>query len=566
MKQWIQREGSPTLEATLIERLGISALLARLLINRNIKSVEEASPFLHGTLQDLHDPYLMKDMDKAVERIRRAVTARERVVIYSDYDVDGITGAAVLYKTLKILGVEPDHFVPNRLSDGYGINEDAVNLLKDHDLMISVDCGISDYHPIQRAGELGMDVIVTDHHKVPSSLPPACAILNPKREDCLYPCSYLSGVGVAYKLAVALLKDFGKAENIADEWLDLVALGTVADVVPILGENRILVKEGLARLEKTNNPGIRTLKVVSSIAKDKMGVYEIGYLLAPRLNAASRMGRAKLSFTLLTSDDEILCASVARELDSLNNQRKIIEKRILNDARLLLDKEPKNQEAIVLASDEWHAGVTGIVASRLKEEANRPVVLVSWDNNYKGKGTARSISSFSIVSALERCSEYLIGYGGHDAAAGFSIQEKCWEDFRKCFLKVVEEEISKKELIKKIFFDQEIDLDNSAYDIINQIELLSPFGISNPEPVFSARDMKPVGTPREVGNNHLKLVLQQKDCRYDAIGFNMARFLPLLQASTYREECRVDAVFSLRKNLWRGKENIQLNLKDLIVN
>jgi single-stranded-DNA-specific exonuclease len=565
MKQWIEREGNPALEAALVRDMHISSLLARLLVNRSIKSVEEARPFLYGTLDELHDPYMMRDMDKAVDRIQRAVRNGERIVIYADYDVDGITGAALLYKTLKMLGVIPDHYIPNRLSEGYGINENAIDRLRNYDLMISVDCGISDFHPIQRAKELGLDVIVTDHHKVPSELPPALAILNPQREDRSYPFSCLAGVGVVYKLVTALLETFGQAEEVGISWLDLVAMGTVADVVPILGENRILVKEGLARLQETNNPGIRALKTVSSLKGDKIGVYEIGYMLAPRINAASRMGKSELALTLMISDDAAQCASIAKELDILNKKRKSVEQEMLDDARVLLENESKEQKAVVLASEEWHPGVTGIVASRLKEETNCPVVLVSWDNSHNGKGTARSIPSFAITSALGGCKELLVSYGGHDAAAGFSIQRKYWEAFRNCFLKVVEQEIKEEDLVKKLFFDREIDLSDSAYDIISQIERLSPFGVRNPEPVFSTRDMRLVGTPREVGNNHLKLVLKKGRFCYDAIGFKMARFLPKLQVSDNGKKQTIDVVFSLRLNFWKGEEKIQLYLKDLIV-
>lgn len=562
MKKWIEKEGDPAVEATLVQSLGISPLMARLLVNRNIKSVEEARPFLNGTIDDLHDPFLMKDMDKAVERIRRAVDGGERVVIYGDYDVDGITGAALLYKALTVLGVEADHFVPDRLSDGYGINEKAVRSLANYDLMVSVDCGISDISSIRLAGELGLDVVVTDHHQVPSTLPPAYAVLNPKREDCPYPYPYLSGVGVAYKLAIALLADFGKNKQIAADWLDLVALGTVADVVPLVGENRILVKEGLDRLQKPDNTGIRTLKVVSSV--ENVGIYEVGYLLAPRINAASRMGKAGLAYTLMTSSDEIQCAAIARELDSLNNQRKSIEQKIFDDARYLLDKEPEGQKAVILSSDGWHPGVTGIVASKLKEETNRPVVLVCWGDNNTGKGTARSISNFPITSALSRCGDFLESYGGHDAAAGFTIRRESWEAFRIKLQEIAQQDISEEDLIKKIFFDQEIDLGDHACDIIKQIEQLYPFGIKNPEPVFSSRGLKPVGTPREVGKNHLKLALRQGSCTYNAIGFRMAdRLLPLLKNKSGR--CSVDVAYSLRKNLWRGEESIQLHLKDLNV-
>lgn len=553
------------MEGEFARSLGVSSLVARLLVNRNITSVEEAQSFLYGSLEGLHDPYLMKDMDRAVERIQRAVNRGERIVIYGDYDVDGITGAVLLYKCLCLLGVKPEHFVPDRISDGYGINENAVVSLKDYDLMISVDCGISDYHPLQRAAELGIEVIVTDHHKVPPLPPPAWAIINPQREDCSYPFSSLSGVGVAYKLAVALLRAFGKDEKIACNWLDLVALGTVADVVPLVGENRVLVREGLARLKKTRNPGIRTLKVVSSLEEKKIGVYEVGYLLAPRLNAASRMGQARLAFVLLSSDDELRCAAIARELDFLNNERKNIEQKIFNDAKLLSNKQDKAQKAVVLASDKWHVGVTGIVASKLKEEVHRPVLLVSWDGHNKGKGTARSIPGFPITSALSRCKDLLTGYGGHDAAAGFSMERKNWEGFRNCFLRLAEEEIRQEDLTETIYFDQEIDLSSQTYDIIAEIGLLSPFGVQNPEPVFSARNIKSVGTPREVGNNHLKLVLQQGRYCYDAIGFKMAGFLPSLKSSISKGEVRVDVAFSLRKNFWRGKENTQLYLKDLIV-
>jgi len=565
VKQWIEKQGNPTLEGEFARSLGVSSLVARLLVNRNITSVEEAQSFLYGSLEGLHDPYLMKDMDRAVERIQRAVNRGERSVIYGDYDVDGITGAVLLYKCLCLLGVKPEHFVPDRISDGYGINENAVVSLKDYDLMISVDCGISDYHPLQRAAELGIEVIVTDHHKVPPLPPPAWAIINPQREDCSYPFSSLSGVGVAYKLAVALLRAFGKDEKIACNWLDLVALGTVADVVPLVGENRVLVREGLARLKKTRNPGIRTLKVVSSLEEKKIGVYEVGYLLAPRLNAASRMGQARLAFVLLSSDDELRCAAIARELDFLNNERKNIEQKIFNDAKLLSNKQDKAQKAVVLASDKWHVGVTGIVASKLKEEVHRPVLLVSWDGHNKGKGTARSIPGFPITSALSRCKDLLTGYGGHDAAAGFSMERKNWEGFRNCFLRLAEEEIRQEDLTETIYFDQEIDLSSQTYDIIAEIGLLSPFGVQNPEPVFSARNIKSVGTPREVGNNHLKLVLQQGRYCYDAIGFKMAGFLPSLKSSISKGEVRVDVAFSLRKNFWRGKENTQLYLKDLIV-
>ncbi|MBI5184959.1 MAG: single-stranded-DNA-specific exonuclease RecJ [Nitrospinae bacterium] len=568
-KNWIIAAPDQERVSELSHSLGVPPLLARVLVLRGLADPAAASSFLNAPLRDMHDPFLMKGMRRAVDRIFQAIQRKESIWVYADYDVDGVASAALMVHFFREIGCPIDYYIPNRMSDGYGLKEKAVVALKEKGaaLVITADCGIGAAREIQKAAELGMEVIVTDHHQVPEELPPAMAILNPLQEDCPYPYKFLSGAGIIYKLLIGLraeLREKGRLQEIPNlkKHLDLVALATIADLVPLTGENHILARHGLEELSSTKKIGLRALKSVSGLMEKKLNSYSVGFQLAPRLNAAGRLGEADRGVRLLVSLDMAKAMESASELDRENRERQEFQEKVVEEARLMVKKSVNlNTEfTIVLASEEWHPGVIGIAASKIVDSFHRPVVLITVENGV-GKGSARSIGPFNIYKGLRECAGLLREFGGHEAAAGLTIDADKISVFRSKFAQVAAEALRPEDLVKNLRADGEINLDELDMDAVRRLEALGPFGISNPAPAFVARNVKPIGKVVRIGQNknHIKFLIQNsRGIQIEAVGFRMERFFSKIDS----ENASFDVLFNPQVNEWNGRVALQLKLLD----
>ncbi len=542
--------------------MGISPITAQLLINRGIYTVEQGRVFLGSELKRLHSPLLLKDIKKAAARILKAVEVGEKVLVYGDYDADGITATVLLVRVLRRIGAVVDYYIPSRLKEGYGIHLEVLRKAREKGtgLMVTVDCGISAQAEALWAEENGLDLIITDHHEPPAEIPAAFAIINPKRPECSYPFKELAGVGVALKLAQVLLEKAGVGSETWQEYLDLTCLGTIADIVPIHGENRILVKHGLPVLANTGNPGLQALMAVSGINKNELGPREVGFGLAPRLNAAGRIGSPDMAVKLLLTDNIAEAWELASALNKENQTRRKIESDVLEEALKLLEEEPelKNDKVLVLASENWHPGVIGIVASRLMDRFYCPVLLIALEGE-KGRGSARSIPGFNIHKALTCCREYLLDYGGHALAAGFSIESCRIEDFRMEINKYAGLVIGDEKIAPYLELDGIIDMAQVSEGLINEINMLRPFGHRNPAPLLGCLKAS-VLESRCVGKRaaHLKLRLRKKSAVLDGIGFNLGSYAEVLATGE-----AVDLAFVPDINEYNGRRSVQLKVKEL---
>ncbi len=564
-KEWVILKPDPKRVSFLSQSLKISPLLATLLVNRGMDELHEAHKFLLGELKDLPSPFLMKDMKKAVDRIIRAMEAHESIYIYGDYDVDGVTATSNFLNFFKELGISVGFHIPHRLREGYGLHTDALKEIqkKGGKVVITADCGISNVKEALAASELGIDLIITDHHIVPPELPEAHAVLNPLRKDSDFPDLYLAGVGVAFNLMIALrqsLRERGYFETRKEpnlrNYLDLVALGTVADMVPLKGSNHILVKEGLKILSTQRRHGIKALIEVSNIQKETIGTYEIAFQLAPRLNAGGRLSTAEIGVKLLTTQDSLAALELAQKLDSENSQRRFLQEETLGQAIQMIEKNHYDQsKAIVLSSPLWHAGVIGIVASKIVEKYYRPTCLIA-EQEGVGKGSCRSIEGLHLLEALRECSDYFSNFGGHKAAAGFSMPLKNISLFRDQFEKVVSQKLTDSDFIPKIKVDMELTLKDIEAGLLDEIEKCAPFGMGCPEPLFISYDFK-VQRAQVVGQKHLKLYLEGEDRYHEAIGFHMAE--------SFQDASKIKGiVYSPSWNEWQGQQSIQLKLKNIL--
>lgn len=560
-KIWRVKPPVPELCGILARQLGISPITSQLLINRGVFTSEQGRAFIRGHLDNLHHPLLLRDMAIAVDRIMQAVRAGERVLVYGDYDTDGITSAVLLTDLLRRLGAPADYFLPNRLVEGYGVHLDVLKQARaaGTGLVLTVDCGIGALEEASWARANGLDLIITDHHEPPSELPRALAVINPRRPDCSYPFKELAGVGVALKLAQALLEAAGEAGAWQD-YLDLVCLGTIADIMPILGENRILVKHGLARLAATGRPGLRALMEVSGIGKE-LGPREVGFGLAPRLNAAGRVGSPDLAARLLLTESAGEAAELALQLNRANQERQGLEAEVFKEALNLLETHDSWAEdrVLVLASEKWHPGVIGIVASRLLDRFYRPVLLIALESG-EGRGSARSIPGFNIHQALDHCREHLLNFGGHALAAGFSIDSARIADFRREINTYARQALDDRQTIPPVYLDSIIDLDQVSEELVKEIDLLGPFGHANPVPLLGCLGA-PVLDCRGVGKDqaHLKLRLRGQKNILDGIGFHLGAFAEVLATA----EQQVDLVFRPGLNEYNGRRSVQLEVKEL---
>ena len=558
---WIIEKENPKLRDKLAKSLQISPITAQILVNRGIENETEANLFLNCTLFDLPSPYLMKGMDRAVERIKKALENNERIAIYGDYDVDGVTSTALLYSFLKVLKANVTYYNPDRLKEGYGINIDAVKKLAEQgvSLIISGDCGITAVKEIEQAKELGVEFIVTDHHKPPQELPQAVSILNPKLSECKYPGKEIVGVGVIFNLVIALrraLRDegfFKNGEPNLGDYLDLVALGTVADCAPLLDVNRILVKEGIKRMQSPKRLGVQALKEASSI-KGEVTSYDLGFKLGPRINASGRMSTAENAVALFISENLGEARELAKELNEKNSNRQSTEAEIIKEAISLLESNPAliGTNSIVLASRNWHPGIIGIVASRIVERYEKPTMLIAITEDGVGKGSGRSLEGINIYAALSECRELFLQFGGHEQAAGLSIREENVEKFREMFDKALEN--SEEQYEKKLKVDCAIELDSLTDSLISEFELLQPFGIGNPEPALLSKTVEVV-SQRIFKDKHLGFKVKKGTKLFDAIWFNMKE--------PYTLPDKVDMVFTPEFNKWNGKKEIRLRVKDV---
>jgi single-stranded-DNA-specific exonuclease len=542
--------------------LKVPRIVAQILLNRGILTREAASRFFQPTWSELHDPYQMKDMDLAVERFLKALDRKERIFIYGDYDVDGITGVSLLYLFFVSLGLLPVFYIPDRLSEGYGLSSAGIKKAADvgATLLISVDCGITGVQEVAEARTMGMDVIVSDHHEPAADLPDAAAILDPKRDGCSYPFKELAGVGVAYKFIQAIAIRMGLPEESVRQYVDLVALGSAADIVPMIDENRVLVRMGLEKINRSPRIGIRALMESSGLKGKGIGTGQIVFILAPRINAVGRMGNAERAVRLMITESEQQAKNIANILESENRNRKCIDEETFQEALSLIPVQAdiEKDRAVVLAREGWHSGVIGIVASRIAETICRPTIMIAVEDGM-GKGSARSISNFDIYSALRQCEDHLIGFGGHRYAAGLSIEVSGIDAFRKQFIEVAGRELCEEDMVQKLMVDLEIGLPEINQRLIDLLNRFAPFGPRNMRPVFMASNLQVVGTPRIVGSNHLKFKVRQGGEVFDAIGFNLG---DLHYRLTPGEES-LDMVFVVEENIWNGQSRIQLRVKDL---
>lgn len=544
----------------LSQALKLSSGIVKILINRGIDTPETIQRFLDPQLSDLGDPFSLYGMEKGIERTNRALMNNEKIVIYGDYDVDGITATSLLYIIFNKLGAQVDFFLPNRLVEGYGLSRDGID--EAHKLgvklIITVDTGINAVDEVAYANSMGIDVIITDHHEPREILPDAVAIINPKQPQCSYN-EELSGVGVAFKFAQALCKALSQDEKELQEHLDLVALGTAADIVPLVGENRILTKFGIPQISRTTKPGLKSLAFVSGLMGKKISTGQVVFVLAPRINAIGRLGDAKDAIRLLSTRDERMAAEIARKLDSDNQKRKRIDEDTLNEALAQMDDivDLKNDRAIVLSGEQWHQGVIGIVASRLVERYHLPTVMISVTNG-EGKGSARSIPGFHLCDALKQCEHLLLQYGGHKYAAGLSIQPDKIEDFRKKFREVSKEQLTDDDIQPKLKIDLELELSDVSEQFMDTLERFAPFGPQNMKPVFLTRNCEVVGRPHIVGNNHLRMRVRKGNSVFDVIGFGFGDMASQLSSGSL-----IDVVYNLEYNTWNNETSIQIRLKDI---
>lgn len=562
-KRWLLQSCDEDIARHLEGQLGVSPILARLLAQRNIRDVEAAERFLQPSLAHLPEPELLLGMDKAVARLLRALRDKEKIVIYGDYDVDGTTATALLTEFFQDLGAEVDYYIPHRLREGYSLNAGALKKIREQGakVVITVDNGISAVAEAEVARDLGLDLIVTDHHEIPPRLPEAFAILNPKQAGDAFPGKELAGVGVAFYLLIALRKALREAGMLGDREpnlrraLDLVAVGTVADMAPLKGVNRILVREGLKVLSRTARPGLKALKEVAGV-DGEVSADQVGFRLGPRINAVGRLDDAAFGVKLLLSRSEAEALELARRLDRANIERQDLEDEIAREACARVEAERlfERRRSLVLFHEDWHPGVVGIVASRLVEKYYLPSIVLSRDKDGL-KGSARSIRNLNLVETLRDCSEHLSKFGGHYYAAGLSLARERLEAFSDAFDAAVRSRLKDEDFQPSLKLDADSRLAAIDAALLEEIRRLEPFGLGNPEPVLRLSGLR-VRESRIVGEKHLRLRVGEGKAAFGAIGFRLAEKLPALDSE-------VDVACIPGWNEWNGSKNIQLRLVDL---
>jgi single-stranded-DNA-specific exonuclease len=545
---------------TLATELGIPIEIAQILINRNISEAQDVQHFLFGSLDNLHDPFQMRGMSAAVERIKKAISAGERIFIFGDYDVDGILSVVALTKALQSLGAEVEYFIPDRLKQGYGMKGKYIDnvLARNASLVISVDCGIKAVEFVERSKENGIDVIITDHHQPGPTLPDALAVLNPVVESSGYPDKTLAGIGVVFKLIQALLESEGKSAQLP-HYLKLVSIGTIADVATLKGENRLFVKFGLEQLEHVNNVGLKSLIEVCGLLGKRITVGDVGFRISPRINAAGRLGLTDLAVQLFFSESVSESEGMVEQLDKLNAERQKIEGKIFQQSMFLV-KEKKLHEKyklLILGCEEWHRGVIGIVASRLKETFHQPIILFSYRGE-KASGSGRSIQEFPLIDCLEETKRFLMTYGGHVLAVGCELMRDQMDAFREAANNFADSKLSEDDFKKKIHIDAKLDFNNIGIRFLDNMQLLSPFGIGNPKPIFFTELAEVVAKPKTLNGKHSKFLLRQNGKMFEALGWGRGDWAEYAQRGDL-----IDLVYSLQFSHYLGEERLNLSLEDI---
>jgi len=560
-KRWTIVKDDPAQTAALQKELNINPLLCKLLCQRGIDTFQKAKDFFRPQLEHLHDPWLMKDMEKAVQRILSAIDEKEKILVFGDYDVDGTTSVASMYSFLRKLHDALDFYIPHRYREGYGVSKAGIDFAKQNGftLIISLDCGIKSYDLITYAKKLGIDFVVCDHHLPDPLLPPAVAILNPKQIDCLYPYKELCGCGVGFKLMSALAQRLGLPAESYLEYLDLVATAIAADIVPITGENRILAFYGLKKANERPNNGIRALSHLGGLKKNLL-ISSLVFMIAPRVNAAGRMDDATKAVEMFVADTYEKALEFAEMLHSDNTDRKEADSNTTQEALTLIKENEQwiNNRSTVLFQPHWHKGVVGIVASRVIEHYYRPTIILTQSGEFAA-GSARSVPGFNLYEAIHACKEHLLGYGGHFAAAGMTLEVQNIEAFRSKFEEVVAASIHPDLLVPELVIDAEIEFRDIQWPVYNILCQMEPFGPENLQPVFVARGVVNTGFSKIVKEQHLKFSLQQKGITLNGIGFGMADKMPLLES-----RLPVDIVFKIDVNEWNDTETLQLRIIDCL--
>ncbi len=575
-KKWNigDRNEAHSVVAEISKDLGIAYITAKLLYERGYHTSAEAKAFINLETELFHDPFLMQDMDKACGRILRALGSGEKIVIYGDYDVDGVTSVSILYLYLSECGGNVGYYIPSRAGEGYGVNKEAVKKLAEEGakLFLTVDTGITAVSETEYAVQLGCDVIVTDHHECHGELPDACAVVNPRRSGCRYPFKELAGVGVAFKLITALeytlRKNSGRSTEgflayVCQKYIDLVAIGTVADVMPLRDENRLIVSMGLGYMNRSARPGVKALLDASDGGKSKQRKKAtsslIGFTLAPRINAAGRINTAALAVELFLTDSEAKAAEIASELCEINRKRQYEENKIVEQIRATMESDSKfgDNAVIVLDDENWHHGVIGIVASRVTEKYSRPSILISFEGDI-GKGSGRSIKGLNLVEALDACGDLLIKYGGHELAAGLSIEKERLPEFRQRINEYARERLSEADFVTDMDIDCELYPEEITLRQAEELELLEPFGVSNPVPLFMMGGLKVVDISPIGAGRHTKLILERNGERFPAVYFGISP-----DELGYVPGDVSDIVFNLNINEFQGSRSVQLVIRDI---
>jgi single-stranded-DNA-specific exonuclease len=558
---WLVTSPKPEAKALSLE-LGLPQEIAQILVNRGVLSPESAHEFLFAKLDNLYDPFLMKGMREAVARIKRAVSEREKIIVFGDYDVDGVLSVVMLLRALEALGGDVDYYIPDRLKEGYGLKEKYVDMVLEREagLMISADCGIKATGFVQRAKEKGIDVIITDHHHPGEMLPEALVILDPVLPESGYPDKNLAGVGVVFKLIQGLFSEKKDAFPLS-HYLRLVSIGTIADVAELKGENRLLVKIGLEELGRISNLGLKGLIAVCNLEGKKISVGDVGYRIGPRINAAGRMGKADLAVRLFLSRSHPESLELAHQLDALNYQRQRIEGKIYEQALTQIEKKSlhKRYRFLILGCEEWHRGVIGIITSRVKDIFYRPAILFAYEDG-KAYGSGRSISEFSLIDCMNECKDFFLSYGGHRQAVGCVLDREKMSSFKKAVNSLAKERLSDEHLRRKIYIDTAVDFNLLGPEFFEKFFLLFPFGMGNSNPVFLTEKAEVVSEPQKIHNKHIKFLVKQKGKTFEALGWDKAGL-----ARKIHKGDRVDLVYSLQFSKYLGEEKFSVSIKDIKV-
>lgn len=558
-KQWVLREVNQQQQAALARSLSISPITAAVLLGRGVTTEAQAQSWLAPHLAAPHDPFLIPDMERAIDRLHRAVLEGESVCFYGDYDVDGMAATSLYLTYFRSQGGQVTSYIPHRIREGYGLNEAALRWLHRQgvSLVVTSDCGTTAHGEAEVAKQLGLDLIITDHHQCDGRLPQVFALLNPHRPDSAYPFTGLCSGGLAYKVVRAYQDKYGPAGVEPDTLLDLVALAAVADIVPLHGENRILVREGLELIARGTRCGIRALKDVAGVSRD-VTAGTLAFRLAPRINAAGRMAHAELGVKLLTTESEAEAKDVAGQLEQLNRARQRLEEGTTTDAVALVTAQPESA-ALAVWARHWHLGVVGIVAARLVERFHRPAVVIAVNEDGIGKGSARSVPGFDLYQALSACRDLLEAFGGHPCAAGLTIRESRLERFRERFAEVAADQGGGAAVQPLLHLDAEVNLAEVTDDLVRELALLHPFGAGNPEPTLAVRNLAILGS-RVVGERHLKLTVRHGNSKpFDGIGFRMGSLADCGLSGAQS----VDMAFVPERNSWNGLDRIQLRIRDM---